>query len=127
MWYCANCGEEGEDNFDACWKCCVPRGALAAPPPGLGPAESGPVEPAGEVESASPAGEPTKAPAPQRCPSCSSERLRQGYLPGPGSPRIWFQPEENWFRNYLLQAWACLDCGHVSLFLSGKDVAALNG
>ena len=126
MWRCMKCGEEGEDNFDACWKCCVPREPLVAPA-GLESTESEPVEPG----DSSPDGERTKALTPPKCPSCSSERLRQGFIPGTGSLfepcRIRFQPEENWFRSYLLQAWACLDCGHVSLFLSGEDVAALNG
>lgn len=63
----------------------------------------------------------------KKCPICGSERYRAGRLPDAqgsaltGSNRARFRPEENLIKAYPLEALACLDCGHVRLFLFEED------
>ena len=67
----------------------------------------------------------------KKCPVCASVRYRVGRLPDAhgsaltGSNRARFRPEENWIEAYALEALACLDCGHVRLFLFDVDRAYL--
>lgn len=67
----------------------------------------------------------------QKCPVCGSPRYRIGRLPDAqgsaltGTNRARFRPEENWIEAYALEALACLDCGHVRLFLFESDRAYL--
>ena len=67
-----------------------------------------------------------------KCPVCTSKRFRVGRLPDAqgsaitGSNRARFRPEESWIDAYALEALACLDCGHVRLFLFESDRAFLD-
>lgn len=66
-----------------------------------------------------------------KCPVCGSGHYRVGRLPDAqgsaltGSNRARFRPEENWIEAYPLEALACMDCGHVRLFLFDDDRAFL--
>jgi hypothetical protein len=63
------------------------------------------------------------------CPCCSGTNLRPGGLPiyvplYPGA-RLEFKPEGNWLTTHSLQARACLDCGHVALFMNEASIQKL--
>lgn len=67
----------------------------------------------------------------RKCPCCSGANLRPGGLPICiplySGARLEFKPEENWLTTHSLQALACLDCGHVALFLGEASIQKLRG
>ena len=55
----------------------------------------------------------------RKCPSCSGTNLRSGIANVIGGFR--FRPARNWLVSYATEALACLDCGHVSLWVDGES------
>jgi tetratricopeptide (TPR) repeat protein len=75
-WICAQCGTDGEDAFDVCWKCGAPRDGSEA----SGFPEGSEVEPEAQA--------PPKAPRPIYCHECSYrlDGLGAGRCPECGRP-----------------------------------------
>lgn len=69
----------------------------------------------------------------RKCPACGSNRYKAGRLPDAGGGALTgrnqarFKPHENWIDAFPLEALACLNCGHVRLFLHEIDREFLEG
>lgn len=67
----------------------------------------------------------------RKCPSCAGTELRRGVIPDTGGSalsgthRLRFKPEENWVTTHQIQAFVCLRCGYVGLWLADGELESL--
>ena len=107
MWLCGKCGEQSEQNFDACWKCGAGRDGLPDP------------DFVAVSETGSVADPPT--PDPLVCPRCTQALAYVG--------RKRFHEGTNWgffgevgelfVKREHFDVYVCPRCGRVEMFVDG--------
>ena len=109
MWRCDQCGADGEDHFEVCWRCGVPRDGL----------DPGPEAPSQEPGPPLPREDET-TPAVKRCPACDAELEERGAFlvhTGGSVPSaifgLWVDQQE---KDWRISAWVCPSCRRLAFY-----------